>query len=138
MAATRWTQRLNALQTELYTLYNAMKHAQVPWFAKAVAAATIAYQLSPIQLIPDWVPVLGFADNFIALAIALAFLRAVTPANVLAECRERAQHAVALQAQQGAASRAVLVCVAVAWLAIGVLITLLVTHALLGRWWLIA
>ncbi len=133
MAAIRWTRQLNALQTELYTLYHAMKHAQVPWIAKAVAAGAVAYQVSPIQLIPDWVPVLGLADNFIALAVALAFLRAVTPAEVLWECRARAHQTIAMQAQRGNASRVVLVGVVLVWLALGILVTLLVAHVLLGR-----
>ncbi len=76
---------------------NALKQARVPWFAKAVTTAAVGYLLSPVQLIPDWVPVLGFVDNCLVFAIAFALLRACTPPDILAECRECAHHSVTVQ-----------------------------------------
>jgi uncharacterized membrane protein YkvA (DUF1232 family) len=83
------------VKTELYALYLAARHPQTPWYAKLVVASFVAYAVTPVDLVPDAFPILGFVDDltFIPLAVSLA-IRFV-PSTVLAECRLRAHEHVA-------------------------------------------
>lgn len=62
----------------------------MPWYAKALGVFVVAYALSPIDLIPDFIPVLGYLDDVILLPAAIWLALRLTPATVLLECRERA------------------------------------------------
>jgi uncharacterized membrane protein YkvA (DUF1232 family) len=72
-------------------MYLAVRDPRVPWFAKVCAAGIVAYAFSPIDLIPDPIPVLGYLDDLIILPLAILLVRRMIPADVLAECRERAR-----------------------------------------------
>ncbi len=63
----------------------------MPWYVKLAAAAIAAYALSPIDLIPDFIPVLGYLDEVIILPVAIALVIRMIPASLLAEFREDAQ-----------------------------------------------
>ena len=127
-ASTSWKRQVDVLQIKLYTLYHALKHPHVPRFAKVVAWGALAYQFSPVQLIPNWVPVLGFADNVLVIALATGLLRLVTPRDVLAECRERASKSVALHQnlyKQGGAARLVRVSMLAMWILAAIVVSVL-------------
>ncbi|HYA33670.1 MAG TPA: DUF1232 domain-containing protein [Candidatus Bathyarchaeia archaeon] len=79
---------------ELNTLYAALKHPAVPWHAKACAAGAVAYAMSPVTLIPDFIPVLGQLDNMLALIIGMALLRRMIPTELLEICRQQARDLV--------------------------------------------
>ena len=72
-------------------LYIAARHPRTPWFAKLLALLVAAYALSPIDLIPDAIPVLGFLDELILLPIAISLIARLIPAEVMAESRVAAQ-----------------------------------------------
>lgn len=72
------------------TLWFATKHANVPWYSKALSAFVVAYALSPIDLIPDFIPVLGYLDEVILLPGLIYLTIKTLPAPVLAECRQQA------------------------------------------------
>jgi len=72
-------------------LYVAARNPRTPWFAKLLAFLVAAYALSPIDLIPDVIPVLGFLDELILLPIAIALIARLIPADILAESRAAAQ-----------------------------------------------
>lgn len=72
-------------------LYIAARHPRTPWFAKLLALLVAAYALSPIDLIPDAIPVLGLLDEVILLPIAIALIARLIPADVMAESRMAAQ-----------------------------------------------
>ena len=78
------------LKRQAITLWFVSRHPDTPWPAKAVAAVAVAYALSPIDLIPDFVPLLGMADELVLLPLALALALRLTPAQVRAECAEAA------------------------------------------------
>ncbi len=63
----------------------------MPWYGRLVAACTVGYLLSPIQLIPSFIPGIGFMDDFLVLALGLKLLRKITPPDVLTECRKLAE-----------------------------------------------
>ena len=72
-------------------LYIAARDPRTPWFAKLLALLVAAYALSPIDLIPDAIPVLGFLDELILLPIAIALIARLIPTQIMAESRAAAQ-----------------------------------------------
>lgn len=82
--------RARRLKAEVTALYLAARHPRTPWYAKAFLVAIVAYALSPIDLIPDFIPVLGFVDEIVLLPFAIALAVKLVPADVMAECRARA------------------------------------------------
>ena len=87
----RWRQRARLLKREVYALYYVCKHPRVPWYAKLVATCVVAYAFSPIDLIPDPVPVLGYLDDLVLVPLGVALVLRLIPDDVLAECRRRAE-----------------------------------------------
>ena len=95
--AGAWAGRARRLRLELYALYLAARHPQTPWYAKLVVAGFVAYAVTPVDLVPDAIPILGLVDDLIFVPLAIAAAVRFVPAGVLAECRARAQERVALQ-----------------------------------------
>jgi uncharacterized membrane protein YkvA (DUF1232 family) len=117
-----WKQRARQLKTEVYALYLAYRDPRVSWPARIFAACVVAYAFSPIDLIPDPIPVLGYLDDLILIPLGVALARKMIPADVLAECRERARVEIAGKPVNWAAA-AVIVAV---WLMLAALaVTLL-------------
>jgi uncharacterized membrane protein YkvA (DUF1232 family) len=87
----KWKQRVRHLKTETYALYLAYKDARVPWYAKLLIAFVVAHTISPIDLIPDVIPVLGYLDDLIIAPLGIALAIRMIPNEVMAECREAAQ-----------------------------------------------
>jgi uncharacterized membrane protein YkvA (DUF1232 family) len=83
-------EKVRKLNTEIFALYLAYRHPQVSWVAKLVIALTIGYALSPIDLIPDFVPVFGFLDDLVIVPVGIALSIRLIPPDVLTECREKA------------------------------------------------
>ena len=83
------------LKRDVFALYLAGRDPRVPWYAKALALATAAYALSPIDLIPDFIPILGYLDDVIILPLAILLTVRLIPADVLAELRLQAQQRLA-------------------------------------------
>jgi uncharacterized membrane protein YkvA (DUF1232 family) len=71
----------------------ACRDPRTPWLAKALAAGIVAYAFSPIDLIPDFIPVLGYLDELVLLPIGILLVRRLVPAVVMADCRARADEA---------------------------------------------
>jgi len=88
-----WKQQARRIHTEAQTFYFAFKHPRVPWYAKVVAVCTAGYLFSPIQLIPSFIPVIGFLDDFLVLFLGVKLLQRIIPPDVLAECRQQANDA---------------------------------------------
>lgn len=86
----QWRQKARQLKLEVYALYFACRDPRTPWYAKALAAVVVAYAFSPIDLIPDPIPVLGHLDDFVLIPLGVLAVRAMIPAVVLAECRDKA------------------------------------------------
>jgi uncharacterized membrane protein YkvA (DUF1232 family) len=84
----KWARRL---KTELYALYLAYRDRRVPWYARVLAGCIVGYAFSPIDLIPDPIPILGYLDDLIIVPIGIWLALKVIPQEVMAECRERAR-----------------------------------------------
>lgn len=77
----------------MHALYLAARDPRVPWYAKAMALAVAGYALSPIDLIPDFVPVLGLLDDIIIVPLGIALVVRLVPPEIMAEHRELASAA---------------------------------------------
>jgi uncharacterized membrane protein YkvA (DUF1232 family) len=113
-----WRLRAQRLQKEAHVLYFVFKHRRTRWYARLVAACAAGYVLSPIQLIPNFIPVIGTLDDFVVLFVAVKLLRRVTPADVLNECRELADTAETLRIEENrwTASGVAPIVIATAWI----------------------
>jgi uncharacterized membrane protein YkvA (DUF1232 family) len=85
-----WVQRARQLKRETYAVYLAMRDPRAPWPARIVAGLVVAYAFSPVDLIPDFIPVLGYLDDLIIVPLGIALTIKLLPPEVLAEARQRA------------------------------------------------
>lgn len=81
-----WAKRL---KRDVITLWFAYQHPDTPWYAKAIGVFVVAYALSPIDLIPDFIPVLGYVDDILLLPGLIWLAVRLIPANVIALCRHK-------------------------------------------------
>ncbi|MCM3787191.1 YkvA family protein [Domibacillus indicus] len=84
----QWAQQL---KRQLFMLYFACRDPRVPWYAKLFTACVVAYAFSPIDLIPDFIPVLGYIDDILLVPLGIFFALKMIPKPVAADCEERAQ-----------------------------------------------
>jgi len=91
----RWRQLVRTMRTEVRVLALAYRDPRVPWYAKLLAGGVLAYALSPIDLIPDFVPVLGLLDDVLLVPLDVLVTRRLIPDAVLSDCRQRAHAAPA-------------------------------------------
>jgi uncharacterized membrane protein YkvA (DUF1232 family) len=108
-----WKERARSLKREAYALYFACRDPRTPWHAKALAMLLVAYVFSPIDPIPDFIPVLGLLDELVVIPLGVMAVRTMVPENVLAECRERAR-----ELESKPVSRMGAVLVITVWLAL--------------------
>ena len=94
-ARETWERCASELRADTYALYLAGKDPRVPWFAKALAVAVVAYAFSPIDLIPDFIPILGYLDDLLLVPLGVALVLRLVPPEVMAECRKKARDATA-------------------------------------------
>jgi uncharacterized membrane protein YkvA (DUF1232 family) len=83
-------EKAQRLQTEVVALMFAYRDRRTPWYAKAWAVLVVAYALSPIDLIPDFIPVLGYLDDLILIPAGIALALKMIPADVMTEARTNA------------------------------------------------
>ena len=81
------------LKRDSHAIYLAARDPRVPWYTKALAIAVAAYALSPIDLIPDFIPVVGYIDDLILVPLGIWLVVRLIPDDVLAECRAKASAA---------------------------------------------
>ena len=86
----KWNERLLMIMRQARTMLAVMKHPAVPWPAKLVAACSVGYIFSPIQLIPTFIPIIGQLDDLVVLLLGMKLLRRLTPAAILSECESGA------------------------------------------------
>jgi uncharacterized membrane protein YkvA (DUF1232 family) len=110
----------------VHAVYLALRDPRVPWYARLFAACVIAYAFSPIDLIPDPIPVLGYLDDLVIVPLGIALALRMIPKPVLAECRLRAEAAGGLRKPKNYAAAAVIVAIWIllAWLAVRVVMRL--------------
>lgn len=111
-------QRARFLRAETFALYLASRDPRTPWYAKLLVAGIVAYALSPIDLIPDFVPVLGYLDDLILIPMGIVLAIKLVPNSVLTECRARAQETLQNGRPVSRVAGAVIIAI---WLALAAL-----------------
>lgn len=86
-----WREQAQRLRREVHTLALACRDPRVPWYVKALTAGLVAYALSPIDLIPDFIPVLGYLDDLVVIPLGVLLMRRWIPADVWTDCQARAE-----------------------------------------------
>ena len=108
-----WRRRAKELKLDVYALYLAARHPKVPWYAKALALLVTAYAFSPIDLVPDFIPVFGYLDDLVLLPLGIALTLRLIPDPVWAECRAQARGGGPARTRAGLVAAGV---IAVLWL----------------------
>jgi uncharacterized membrane protein YkvA (DUF1232 family) len=88
-----WKERARRLKEEVYALVLAYRDPRTPWYGKAVAALVVAYAFSPIDLIPDPIPILGYLDDLILIPLGVVIALKMIPPEVMADSRAKAEEA---------------------------------------------
>ena len=114
-------ERARQLKIELIALALAARHPHTPWYAKLVVAGCVAYALTPVDFVPDAIPVIGLIDDLIFIPLAVALAVRFVPAPVLADCRARSAQ---IEARAPRLSRATWALIIAAWAAAVVLLAL--------------
>ncbi|WP_291846147.1 YkvA family protein [Bradyrhizobium sp.] len=102
----------NTLKRDGHAIYLASRDPRVPWYAKALAIVVAGYALSPIDLIPDFIPIVGYLDELILLPLGIWLVVALIPAETMDEYRARAD-----EAGRRPTSRAGMVAIILLWIA---------------------
>ena len=92
-----------SLKRDVHAIYLAARDPRVPWYAKALALAVASYTLSPIDLIPDFIPVIGYLDDLVIVPIGIWLVVSLIPPKVMAEYRSIARAAADRPVSKGAA-----------------------------------
>ena len=90
-----WKARAHQLKTEVYALYLAYKDPRTPWYARIFAAGLVAYAFSPIDLIPDFIPILGYLDDLVLIPLGVFLAIRMIPVEVMSESRRQARQLMA-------------------------------------------
>lgn len=118
-----WKQRARELKIEVYAIYLAYKDPRVPWYARIFAACVVGYAFSPIDLIPDPIPILGYLDDLVLIPLGIALAIRMIPPIVLAECRDQARE---VMKQGKPVNRIAAVIIVGVWLVLALLAIMLV------------
>ena len=125
-----WKRWAGRLKSETHALYLAYRDPRMPWYAKLFAALVVGYAFSPIDLIPDAIPVLGYLDDLILVPLGVALAVRMIPEDVLSESRQKAREMV--ERGERPVSRAAAAVIVVLWLALAVLGILVVVRMVWG------
>jgi uncharacterized membrane protein YkvA (DUF1232 family) len=87
----RLKNKAREIKRNIFILYLASKDPRVPWYAKLLIILVVAYAFSPIDLIPDFIPVLGYLDDFIIVPLGITIALKMIPASVIEDCRIKAE-----------------------------------------------
>lgn len=133
MLLGEWKRRARQLKSETYALYLAARDPRTPWYAKALAICVVGYALSPIDLIPDFIPVVGYLDDLLLVPLGIALTLRLVPQYVLTESRERAQGALERGVlSRSAPARIAMMAIVFSWLLVLALVGLLLVRAFTG------
>ena len=122
-----WKRRARQLKTEVYALFLAYKHPRTPWYARIFTAVVVAYAFSPIDLIPDFIPVLGYLDDLVLVPLGVILAIRMIPKDVMEQSRLQAR--VEMTQGKRVSNLAALVIVLM-WIGLAILVGWLVYQAL--------
>ena len=113
-------ERARSLQRDTVAVWFAAKDKRTPWYARALAVLVTAYALSPVDLVPDFIPVLGYLDDLVLIPAGIALTLKLIPAEVMADARLKAEASLAKPATWWMTALIILVWISllalIAWL----------------------
>lgn len=116
----KWRGWAAGLKRQTFALYLAYKNPRVPWYAKVFGALVVAYALSPVDLIPDFIPVLGYLDDLILLPIGIALTVRMIPKDIMQESLLKAETILRNKKSKNWVTGIVVILI---WIFVGVLVT---------------
>ncbi|MBA7644195.1 hypothetical protein ES703_51932 [subsurface metagenome] len=125
-AFEKWKQKSRHLKIEIYALYLAYRDPRVPWYAKAFVALVVGYAFSPIDLIPDFIPVLGYLDDLVLIPLGVAVALKMIPEKIMEDCRIRSKEVTSKKKPINRVAAVVIICI---WLMLIVMTIALVVRA---------
>jgi uncharacterized membrane protein YkvA (DUF1232 family) len=117
----RWARQLSA---QTYAIYLAYRHPKTPWYAKVFAVLIVGYVFSPIDPIPDFIPVVGLLDEMVVVPIGVLIAAKMIPRQVMEECQEKARQRAEGEKPVSRAAAVVIVAVWVLCVALAVFLAL--------------
>jgi uncharacterized membrane protein YkvA (DUF1232 family) len=117
-----WKQQARKLKIEVYALYLAARDPRLPWYARLFIGVVVAYAFSPIDLIPDFIPVLGYLDDLILVPLGVVIALRMIPKDVMEECRVKAQESLQVGKPVNRAAAVVIVGIWVCLAALAILL----------------
>ena len=124
-AFKRWKQKSRQIKIEIYALYIAYRDPRVPWYAKAFVALVVGYAFSPIDLIPDFIPVLGYLDDLVLIPLGVFIALKMVPEKVMEDCRTRSKE---VMSEKKPINRAAAIVIILIWLMLSVITIALVVR----------
>ena len=121
----RWKEKARQLKLEVFAIYIAYRDPRVPWYARIFAACVVGYAFSPIDLIPDPIPILGYLDDLILIPLGIALALKMIPPEVMAESRTKASQ---MLDQGKPVSWVAAAVIAAIWLCLAVLAVVIILH----------
>jgi uncharacterized membrane protein YkvA (DUF1232 family) len=118
-----WKRKVRELKQETYALYLAYKDRRTPWYARVCVAVVVAYAFSPLDLVPDFIPVLGYLDDLLLVPLGIVLARKLVPSTVLAECRVCAAEVMAQGKPVNRLAGAVIIAIWLLLAALGIFAT---------------
>ena len=115
-----WRARARSLKREVTAISLAARDPRTPWYAKVLALGIVAYALSPLDLIPDPIPVLGYLDDFILLPLAIFCVLRLIPKEAMADARHRAADAALITGPVGWIGIAIVILLWILMVALGI------------------
>lgn len=116
-------EKFKQLKRETYAIYLACKDPRVPWYAKVLASCVVAYAFSPIDLIPDFIPIIGYLDDLLIVPLGIFLVLKMIPKNVIEECRQKAELTIN---QDKPTNWTAAIIIVIIWLLVGVLLAILI------------
>jgi len=113
-----WQRWAREFKIQVYAVYLAYRDPRVPWYARVFAACVVAYAFSPIDLIPDFIPILGYLDDLILIPLGVAVVIKLIPAEVWAEYRQASRQTLA---QGKPVNQTAAIIIVIIWLAVALI-----------------
>jgi uncharacterized membrane protein YkvA (DUF1232 family) len=119
----KWKAHARQLKTEVFALFLAYKDPRTPWYAKIFTAVVVGYAFSPIDLIPDPIPILGYLDDLVLVPLGAYLAVKMIPAQVMEESREKAKD---IMAQGKPINKVAAVVMVLIWIVLAALVGVLI------------
>ncbi len=129
-ALAGWRQWARRLKRETYAVYLALRDPRLPWYARLVALLVAGYAFSPIDLIPDFIPVFGYLDDLVLVPLGAILAVKMIPVEVMTECRDRAAQ---IMAQGKPVNKAAAIVIVLIWVGLAVVVGVVVYRLVVRR-----